>query len=82
MQIHADSIGVQKQACLAIRNLVARNPEHCDILLEAGAESLIRDAKDSVTDCDDLAKAALRDLGCAVELQELWTGTGSGKVHQ
>lgn len=32
-------------------------------------------------DCEDLAKAALRDLGCDVELKELWTGTGQGKVH-
>jgi len=81
MQIHPDAAGVQKQACLAIRNLVARNPEHCDIILEAGAESLIRRAHTKLNDCEDLAKAALRDLGCAVELQELWTGTGQGKVH-
>ena len=25
-------------------------------------------------DCADEAKAALRDLGCAVHLKELWTG--------
>ena len=25
-------------------------------------------------DCEDVAKAALRDLGCHVELRELWTG--------
>lgn len=82
MQIHKDSAGVQKQACLAIRNLVARNPEFCDVILEAGAESLIRDAQGKMPDCGDLAKAALRDLGCAVELQEPWTGTGQGKVQQ
>ena len=60
---------------------MARNPEHCDIILEAGAESLIREAHGKMADCKDLAKAALRDLGCAVELQELWTGTGQGNVH-
>ena len=72
---------LQKQACLAIRNLVARNPEHRDIILEAGGESLIRKAYTQMPDCEDLAKGALRDLMCEVELQELWTGTGQGKVH-
>lgn len=81
MQIHPDVAGVQKHACLALRNLVARNPDHCDIILEAGAESLIRKAHGKMGDCEDLAKAALRDLGCDVELKELWTGTGQGKVH-
>ena len=71
-----------KQACLAIRNLVARNPEYCDVILEAGAESSIRDAQGKMADCDDLAMAALWDLGCAVDLQELWTGTGQGKVQR
>ncbi|KAL9987375.1 hypothetical protein ACROYT_G001669 [Oculina patagonica] len=82
MQIHAESAGVQKQACLALRNLVARNPEHCEIILEAGAESLIRKAHGKMDDCEDLAKAALRDLGCDVELKELWTGTGQGRVQR
>lgn len=72
----------QKQACLALRNLVARNPEHCEIILEAGAESLIRKAHGKMDDCEDLAKAALRDLGCDVELKELWTGTGQGRVQR
>lgn len=81
MQIHSQSAGVQKQACLALRNLVARNPEHCEIILEAGAENLIRKAHGKMNDCEDLAKGALRDLGCAVELKELWTGTGQGKVQ-
>ena len=61
---------------------MARNPEHCEIILEAGAESLIRKAHGKIEYCDDLAKAALRDLGCDVELKELWTGTGQGNVHR
>jgi len=27
--------------------------------------------------CHDEAHAALRDLGCKVELKELWTGSGN-----
>ena len=38
---------------------MARNPEYCDVILEAGAESLIRDAQGKMPDCDDLAMAAL-----------------------
>ena len=42
---------------------------------------MIRKAYTQMPDCEDLAKGALRDLLCEVELQELWTGTGQGKVH-
>lgn len=42
---------------------------------------MIRKAHGKIDDCEDLAKAALRDLGCEVELKELWTGTGQGKVY-
>lgn len=64
----------QKQACMALRNMVARIRENSELLLELGAESLINTARMSHKDCDDEAKAALRDLGCKVELKELWTG--------
>ncbi|XP_072051091.1 armadillo repeat-containing protein 6-like [Amphiura filiformis] len=71
MQIHKNVDGLQKQACMALRNLVARSREYCDVILELGAESLIRDARKT---CDDEAKAALRDLGCEVDLKCLWKG--------
>ena len=83
---HANSRAVifsfQKQACLAIRNLVGRNPEHREIILELGAEALIRKAQqfEGRADLADLAKGALRDLGCSVELKELWTGTGQANM--
>ncbi|XP_062221924.1 uncharacterized protein LOC133921171 [Phragmites australis] len=53
----------QKQACLMIRNLVVRNPENRTILLNDGAEKLIRKAKMIHGSCKDAATSALRDLG-------------------
>lgn len=54
---------MQRQSCLMIRNLVARNPENRTILLSNGIEKLIRKAKGSHQTCKDAATAALRDLG-------------------
>lgn len=64
----------QKQACNALRNLVARTREYCALILELGAESLINEAIKIHNVCGDDAKAALRDLDCKVELKELWKG--------
>lgn len=64
----------QKQACMLIRNLVSRSRDFSQPILEMGAENLITEARATHRDCDDVAKAALRDLGCKVELRELWTG--------
>lgn len=59
---------------MLIRNLVARSQAFCKPILELGAEALIAQARAAHRDCEDVAKAALRDLGCRVELRELWTG--------
>lgn len=64
----------QKQACMLIRNLVARSQALSQLILDLGAEALIVQARLAHRDCEDVAKAALRDLGCRVELRELWTG--------
>ncbi|XP_059846944.1 armadillo repeat-containing protein 6 isoform X2 [Hypanus sabinus] len=74
MKSHPAEVNVQKQACMLLRNLVARKPDFSQSILEMGAEVLIRHAKATHQDCEDLAKAALRDLGCSLELRELWTG--------
>lgn len=73
MKIHPNDENVQKQACMAIRNLVARMRDYCSLLLELGAEELINIAR-KISSCEDEAKAALRDLGCQVDLKERWTG--------
>ncbi|XP_065729976.1 armadillo repeat-containing protein 6 isoform X3 [Phocoena phocoena] len=74
MKAHPQEVGVQKQACMLIRNLVARSQTFSQPILDLGAEALISRARATHRDCEDVAKAALRDLGCHVELQELWTG--------
>ncbi|KAM9686406.1 armadillo repeat-containing protein 6 isoform 1-T2 [Trichechus inunguis] len=74
MKAHPQEVGVQKQACMLIRNLVARSQAFSQPILDLGAEALISKARAAHRDCEDVAKAALRDLGCRVELCELWTG--------
>ncbi|XP_075405295.1 armadillo repeat-containing protein 6 [Tenrec ecaudatus] len=74
MKAHPQEVGVQKQACMLIRNLVARSQAFSQPILDLGAEALISQARAAHRDCEDVAKAALRDLGCRVELCELWTG--------
>ncbi|XP_010119272.1 PREDICTED: armadillo repeat-containing protein 6 isoform X1 [Chlamydotis macqueenii] len=74
MKAHPREVAVQKQACMLIRNLVSRSRDFSQPILEMGAEDLITEARAAHRDCDDVAKAALRDLGCKVELRELWTG--------
>ncbi|XP_076956316.1 uncharacterized protein LOC143631429 [Bidens hawaiensis] len=63
MQRFPNSYQLQKNACLMIRNLVARNPENRPVLLSNGIEKIIRNAKESNKSCRDAAVAALRDLG-------------------
>jgi len=64
MQVHPQAAGLQRQACLCIRNLVSRSKSTLtEPLLEEGVEALLRAAKGSHPDCQDVAKAALRDLG-------------------
>lgn len=81
MKIHPQEVAVQKQACMALRNLVARTREHNAAILELGTEQLLNMAANTHKECHDEAKAALRDLDCAVQLRELWTGQ-KGTIQQ
>ncbi|XP_019117769.1 armadillo repeat-containing protein 6 [Larimichthys crocea] len=74
MKTHSDVVNVQKQACMLMRNLVSRMQNYSQPILEMGAEALIAQALKTHQDCGDVGKAALRDLGCQVQLRELWTG--------
>lgn len=74
MKTHADVVNVQKQACMLLRNLVSRAQSYSQPILDMGAEALIAQALKTHQDCGDVGKAALRDLGCQVELRERWTG--------
>lgn len=75
MQVHPDHAGVQKQACMAVRNLVARTRNHVPAFIECGVEALIRKARqDHQKILGDESHAALRDLDLEVELKERWRG--------
>jgi len=54
-----------RQAALAIRNMVVRNPLLRPLFLEEGVEPLLREAH-QYRHCDDEAYSALRDLQCEV----------------
>eukprot|EP00967_Tisochrysis_lutea_P149822 scaffold288827_cov32-Tisochrysis_lutea.AAC.2 len=73
---HINMPRMQSKACLAIRNLVGRNEELRQPILDAGAEASIRAVMNAHTDdyMHNLAKAALRDLHCNVQLGVVFTG--------
>jgi len=62
---------------MAVRNIVARRRDLTDAFISHGVESHLRRAVALHQSCRDEAHAALRDLGCQVDLKELWTGSGS-----
>ncbi|XP_071726178.1 uncharacterized protein [Rutidosis leptorrhynchoides] len=63
MKNYPQAFQLQKNACLMIRNLVARNSENRSVLLSNGIEKIIRNAKEKHKSCRDAATDALRDLG-------------------
>lgn len=64
MKRHSASAAVQKQGCLALRNMGVRNLDLRPRILEQDAEAAIRAAREAhPKQCHDLAFAALRDLG-------------------
>ncbi|XP_059044835.1 armadillo repeat-containing protein 6 homolog [Achroia grisella] len=77
MKMHPDDATVQKNACWAIRNMVARYRDENSKFHELGAEELLNDAYKKFS--DDFGfdiKSALRDLECDVKLEEQWKGKG------
>lgn len=57
-------VRVVAQACMALRNMVARSPQLRPALLEKGCERHLRAAKAAhPATCADVGAAALRDLG-------------------
>lgn len=81
MHVHHSQAKLLRQVCQTIRNVVSRSRHLVNAILGEGTEAAIRRIMITHQDCQDTAKAALRDLGCKVELKELWTGavrTGDG----
>jgi hypothetical protein len=75
MYMHPKAPKLQRQACMVLRNLVVRNPEHIDAVLGESAENAVNLALQNFPkDCQDEAKATLRDLGVKVDLVMRWKG--------
>ena len=67
---------------MAIRNIVSRRKELATIFLEAGVEQLLQSALKRPQRAPEVEiKAALRDLGCDVQLKEQWTGKGASMTN-
>jgi hypothetical protein len=59
---HDSSAPVMRQACQVVRNLVVRNSNLRKPVIDMGIAPVVRSAK-KLQDCNDVAVAALRDLG-------------------
>ena len=64
MRAHPASSEVNRQAMIAIRNMVCRCPDIAPALLADDLEELIKKARDTHIKCADAAFDCLRDLGC------------------
>ena len=72
MKQFPSQVTVQRQACLAIRNIVSRlTEEEKKIFLEQDAEEILRSFAGKHQGSVDEAYAALRDLGCQVGMVKL-----------
>ena len=73
---------MQRQASMAIRNIVSRRKDLTTVFLESGIEELLQAALKRTQRAPTVEiKAALRDLGCQVQLQEQWTGKGASMTN-
>ncbi|EGZ13193.1 hypothetical protein PHYSODRAFT_259266 [Phytophthora sojae] len=78
MQAHRRDVAVLRQASLAVRNMVARSVELRSRFLqdEPEIEPLLREAQ-QYRGCGDEAYAALRDLGCDIQLSSFGAAAAS-----
>ncbi|CAF0780977.1 unnamed protein product [Brachionus calyciflorus] len=77
LAMHSTKPKLVKNCCLALRNSISRTKEFGEKLLELKIEEILRpilNQNDPI--CYDEVKSVLRDLGCQVDLKELWTGSG------
>ena len=82
MKIHEKNDVVQRNGAWAIRNMVSRSKEQCDAWLALGIEEVLKDARTNHPSVDNDIKAALRDLGTKVHLQEEWKGIAEKPITQ
>ncbi|XP_013186757.2 armadillo repeat-containing protein 6 homolog [Amyelois transitella] len=78
MTLHPDDPSVQKNACWAIRNMVARYRDQNSQFHKLGVEELLNNAYAQFEKQFGFdIKSALRDLECDVKLEEQWRGTNA-----
>ncbi|XP_075166904.1 armadillo repeat-containing protein 6 homolog [Haematobia irritans] len=77
---HPKSKIIQRNGAWAVRNMVSRSREQCDTWLSYGIEDILNTALVDHPSVTTDIKAALRDLGCKVDLKEEWTGTAEKKI--
>lgn len=75
MKIHEKSKMVQRNGAWAIRNMVSRSREQCEAWMNLGVEDVLEMARKNHPSIDQDCRAALRDLGTKVHLNEEWKGT-------
>ncbi|KAJ8932460.1 hypothetical protein NQ314_014642 [Rhamnusium bicolor] len=76
MKMHPREKVIHKSASWTIRNMVSRNKSQSKAFLELGVEELLQTSLKNFKEIEYDIKAALRDLGCNVQLKEEWTGRG------
>ncbi|XP_063701828.1 armadillo repeat-containing protein 6 homolog [Culicoides brevitarsis] len=74
MKIHPGSKLVQRNAAWAIRNMVSRSRNQCETWASHGVEDVLNAAMQAHPGIQGDVKAALRDLGLKVQLNEEWKG--------
>lgn len=65
---------VQRNAAWAIRNMVSRSRNQCETWATHGVEDVLNAALTAHPSIQGDVKAALRDLGLKVHLNEEWKG--------
>ncbi|GMF12697.1 unnamed protein product [Phytophthora lilii] len=83
MQAHRRDVAVLRQASLAVRNMVARSVDLRSRFLhdEPEIEPLLREAQ-QYRGCGDEAYAALRDLGCDIQLSSFGAAAASAAASR
>lgn len=76
MKTYPDDKEVQKAASRAVRNMVSRSRYQTKTFIELGIEEVLQVDLKKFKEIEYDIKAALRDLGCDVKLNEEWTGKG------
>lgn len=80
MSLHRENVALLRQASLAIRNMVARAVDlRARILEERDIEQLLREAQ-KFRGCGDEAYAALRDLGCEIQLSSFGVASATSAI--